>query len=135
MTELGPSKIVCIGLNYAEHAAELGDGWHPVGAIPAAPLEPEKLSQDLGTLHRFAERAGRDPSEIDVAMKAPLYDPDATSGGARRRFSGEVEQVLQDIRTYAEVGVSHIIFDVRSGDLNQTLERMAWLSEDIMGRA
>jgi probable F420-dependent oxidoreductase len=116
-------------------AAELGDCWHPVGAIPAAPLEPEKLSRDLATLRRYAEGAGRDPSEIEIAMKAPLYDPDTISGGARRRFSGDADQVLQDIQTYADVGVGHIIFDVRSADLNQTLERMAWLSEDIMGRA
>ena len=40
-------------------AAELADGWHPVGAIPAAPLEPEELAQSLVTLHQYAERAGR----------------------------------------------------------------------------
>ena len=28
-------------------AAQLGNGWHPVGAIPAAPLEPEDLAGDL----------------------------------------------------------------------------------------
>ena len=116
-------------------AAELGYGWHPVGAIPAAPLEPEELAQDLATLQRYAERAGRDPSEIEVAMKAPLYDRGATAGGARRRFSGEVEQVLQDVQTYADIGVSHIIFDARGSDLNQTLERMAWLAEEVISQA
>ena len=113
-------------------AAELGNGWHPVGAIPAAPLEPEELAQGLVALNRYAERAGRDPKEIQVAMKAPLYDPGANPGGARRRFSGEPEQILQDVQTYAEVGVTHAIFDIRSSDLNQTLERMAWFAEEII---
>jgi probable F420-dependent oxidoreductase len=116
-------------------AAELGNGWHPVGAIPAAPLEPEELSENVATLRRYAQRAGRDPAEIEVAMKAPLYDPGAPSAGNRRRFSGAPEQVLQDVYTYAQVGVSHIIFDIRSADLNQSLERMAWFAQEVMARA
>ena len=113
-------------------AAELGNGWHPVGAIPAAPLEPEELAQGLVALNRYAERAGRDPGEIEVAMKAPLYDPGTSPGGARRRFSGVPEQILRDVQTYTDVGVTHTIFDIRSSDLNQTLDRMAWFAEEII---
>jgi probable F420-dependent oxidoreductase len=115
-------------------AAELGNGWHPVGTIPAAPMEPEDLAQDLVRLRRYAEEAERDPAELDVAMKAPLYDPDIAGSGSRRRFAGEPEQVLQDIQTYTDVGVTHIIFDIRSDDLNQTTDRMAWFAEDIMAQ-
>ena len=115
-------------------AAELGNGWHPVGAIPAAPLEPEELDQNIVTLRRFAERAGRDPGEIDVAMKAPLYDPALSSGESRRRFSGDPEQVAHDVQTYADTGVSQIIFDIRSADMSETTERMAWFAEEIIAR-
>ena len=115
-------------------AAELGNGWHPVGAIPAAPLEPEELDQNMVTLRRFAERAGRDPGEIDVAMKAPLYDPALSSRESRRRFSGDPEQVAHDVQTYADTGVSQIIFDIRSADLSETTERMAWFTEEIIAR-
>jgi alkanesulfonate monooxygenase SsuD/methylene tetrahydromethanopterin reductase-like flavin-dependent oxidoreductase (luciferase family) len=106
-----------------------------VGATPAAPLEPEELAENLVTLRRYAERAGRDPAELDVAMKAPLYDPELTTGANRRRFSGEPEQVLQDIQTYTEIGVSHVIFDIRSSDLSQTTERMAWFAEEVLVHA
>ena len=115
-------------------AAQLGDGWHPVGTIPAAPLEPEELAGDLARLHRYAEEAGRDPQGLDVAMKAPLYDPGVYTGGQRRRFSGEPDQLLQDIQTYSDVGVTHTIFDIRSTDLNQTTERMAWFAEEVIAK-
>ena len=62
-------------------AAEIGDAWHPVGAIPATPLEPEELAVNLATLRGFAEGAGRDPSRIQVSMKAPLYDASMDAGG------------------------------------------------------
>jgi hypothetical protein len=113
-------------------AAQLGNAWHPVGATPATPLEPEQLTKDIATLHRFAERAGRDPAEIEVAMKAPIYDPDTASIGGRRRFSGTADDVRRDIETYSELGVSHLIFDIRKPDLSQTLKAMEWFSEVIM---
>lgn len=117
-------------------AARLGDGWHPVGAIPAAPLEPEELAQNISLLHRYAENADRNPEELEVSMKAPLYDVDTTpSGTSRRRFSGEPEQMLQDIQTYEDVGVSCIIFDIRGNDLNRSLERLEWFSEEVMSRS
>ena len=116
-------------------AAQLGDAWHPVGAIPAAPLEPEELSQKLVTLQRYAEEAGRDPKEIEVAMKAPLYDTSLSSAGDRRRFSGSPDQVLQDVQTYSDIGVDHLIFDIREPDLSQSLERMEWFAQEVMAHA
>ena len=113
-------------------AVEHGNAWHPVGATPATPLEPEKLAADIEYMRRHAERIGRDPSEVGVAMKAPLYDTERASEGDRRRFSGEPEQIAADIQTYGDLGVDNLIFDVRGSDLGRILERMAWLSEEVM---
>ncbi len=112
-------------------AAQIGDAWHPVGAIPAAPLEPEELAENLALLHDYAEKAGRDPSQIQVSVKAPLYDANS-SGDVRRRFSGSADEVRQDVQTYADVGVTHLIFDFRTADPNQTEDRMARFSEEVM---
>ena len=112
-------------------AAKIGDCWHPVGAIPAAPLEPEELAENLVMLRRYAEQAGRDPSKIQVSVKAPLYDS-GDSGGPRRRFSGSADEVRQDVQTYSDVGVTHLIFDFRTADPNQTEDRMAQFAEEVM---
>ena len=79
------------------------------------------MAQDLVRLHRYAENAGRDPLELDVAIKAPLYDPQMPSSGSRRRFSGDQEQILQDVQTYGDIGVTHIIFDIRSAVRSRSL--------------
>ncbi len=112
-------------------AARIGNCWHPVGAIPAAPLEPEQLAQNLVTLREYAEKAGRDPSDIQVSVKAPLYDS-GSSSDVRRRFAGSADEVRQDVQTYAEVGVTHLIFDFRTADPQQTEDRMARFAEEIM---
>ena len=112
-------------------AAQIGNAWHPVGAIPAAPLEPEELAENLVLLHDYAEKAGRDPSQIQVSVKAPLYDSN-NSDGPRRRFTGSPDQVRQDVQTYSDVGVTHLIFDFRTADPHQTEDRMAQFSEEVM---
>jgi hypothetical protein len=86
-------------------------------------------------MRRYAERAGRDPSSIEVSMKAPLYDASSDAGGPRRRFSGPPEAVLQDIHVYGEVGVTHLIFDFRSPSHSETEERMARFAEEVMSAA
>src|SRR5574342_717198 len=55
-------------------AARLGDGWHPIGGVPTIPLEPEDMARDLETLAAYAEKAGRNPKEIRVALKGSLFD-------------------------------------------------------------
>ncbi|MGH7771388.1 MAG: LLM class F420-dependent oxidoreductase [Candidatus Binatia bacterium] len=116
-------------------AAELGDGWHPIGGVPTIPLEPEDLAKSLDTLTRYAQAAGRNPKEICVAFKASLFDPGRESTpGRRRRFIGNAEELASDIREYAKVGVDHLILDVRTPDPTQTLERMDWLAKEVLAK-
>jgi probable F420-dependent oxidoreductase len=106
-------------------AARLGDGWHPVGANPAVPLTPAELKASLDLLHREAEAAGRDPSALTISFKAPVYDPTTpVAGGTRRPLSGSADQIMEDIAEYARLGVSELVFDFRSEDLSESLDRM-----------
>jgi len=110
--------------------AQYGAGWHPVGANPAVPLRPHELQASLDELRRLTEAAGRDFDALTISYKAPLYD--VTQSGAlekqvgleRRPFSGTTAQVAEDIRTYARLGVSELIFDFRSETLTESLERL-----------
>jgi probable F420-dependent oxidoreductase len=110
-------------------AARYGDGWHPVGANAAVPLRPAELRASLDELSRLTEAAGRDPKALTISYKAPVYDaPQATAEGERRPFSGTPAQILDDVETYARLGVSELIFDFRSERLEETLERMERLA-------
>jgi probable F420-dependent oxidoreductase len=105
-------------------AARYGDGWHPVGANPAAMLAPPEFKTLLDELHRLTEAERRDPRALTISYKAPMYDEGVASGGVRRPFSGTADQILEDIATYADLGVSELIFDFRSEEPKESLERM-----------
>ena len=108
--------------------ARLGDGWHPVGANPAVPLRPPELRASLEELARLTEAEGRDPSTLTISYKAPVYDRARSDGGERRLFSGGPQAILDDAATFAALGVSELIFDVRSESLAESLERMERLA-------
>jgi probable F420-dependent oxidoreductase len=114
-------------------AAQLGDGWHPIGGVPTIPLEPEDIRRDLVTLADYARIAGRDPKNIHVALKGSLFDREKqTVPGKRRRFLGGCEEIAEDIRDYRDAGVQTMIFDVRRPSAAATLERMEWLATQVI---
>jgi probable F420-dependent oxidoreductase len=119
--------------------AKLGDGWHPVGANPAVPLGAGELRARLDELHRLTEAEGRDPGTLTISYKAPIYDAGRPSSGAssadRRPFSGTTAHVVDDIATWAKLGVSELIFDFRSATLTESLERMERFATTIMPAA
>jgi probable F420-dependent oxidoreductase len=111
--------------------ARLGDGWHPVGANPAVPLRPPELRASLEELRRLTEAEGRDPSTLTISYKAPVYDRAQSDGGERRLFSGGAQAFLDDVAAFAALGVSELIFDVRSETLAESLDRMERLAPII----
>ncbi len=112
--------------------ARLGDGWHPVGANPAVPLGPDELRRALEELARLTEAQGRDPKALTISYKAPVYDSErAIAGSDRRPFTGSAAQIHDDIETFAQLGVSELIFDFRSDRLDRSLERMERFAKDL----
>ena len=114
--------------------AKYGDGWHPVGAVDAAPLLPDEFQAKLDRLYRLTAEQGRDPAAIQISLKAPVYDknPGVTASGERRYFTGTDEQIADDIRLYQGMGVSEMVFDFRAPTLEASIERMQACAEGVM---
>ncbi len=104
--------------------ARHGDGWHPVGGTAAVPLRPAEFRASLDELYRLTEKEGRDPSRLTISYKVPVYDAAVVDAGGRRPFSGSPEQILEDVETYARLGVSELVVDFRGDRIEESLERM-----------
>jgi len=70
--------------------ATIGDGWY--GHVFWR--NPEQMPQDIHTIKRFAEQAGRDPNSLTYA--APAYE---------RTF----EDVLRSLPSYQKAGLEHVV--------------------------
>ena len=115
-------------------AGQQGDAWYPISSNPQFPLEePEQLAVGMRRLATQAERAGRDPSEVEVIFRTHHYrlERDGNSG-ERAAFSGSVEQIAADIRQYEEMGVSGLVVDL--GRISRSVEDVLGHLEDLATR-
>lgn len=113
--------------------ARHGNGWHPVGAVAASPLPPDEMRAHLATLKRLTEAEGRDFDAVHISYKAPIYDagiPDRD--GRRRSFSGTAEQIADDIRSFAAIGVHELIFDFRGQSQAESIDRLQRFAAEVM---
>ena len=51
--------------------------------------------------------------------------------GERQPFAGSQEQIIDDIATFARLGVKEFIFDFRGNELEESLEKMEQFSSII----
>jgi probable F420-dependent oxidoreductase len=112
-------------------AALLGDGWHPIGLRPPAGLYPEEYAKAAAEIRRQADAAGRDPKAIVLSFRAPLKFVDGAITGQRAPFIGTPETIVEDIRTYQRLGVSHLIFDFAGPSAEAIIEQLHRFVEEV----
>ncbi len=112
-------------------AAELGDGWLPIGLRPPAILEPEELAGKIARLRTLTRRAGRPEDAV-----APCFSTDVaferTPGPTRRLMSGRPEQIAADLRQYQDIGVQNFILNFRADSTSGLQECMEQFSRQVM---
>ena len=93
-------------------AAEIGNGWIPIGTNPAFPMGTlEQLTHGIKRLASHAETMGRDPSEFEIVFKTfdmELTMESRTSTAERPLFKGSPEEIAVEIRRYEQIGVTQL---------------------------
>jgi probable F420-dependent oxidoreductase len=116
--------------------ARLGDAWYPIGMNPTYPVGTvAQMTESLSRIHAYAEEAGRDPAEIGVAYNVTWNnDQEATTlpDGTRRSFTGNAEQIAEDIKAFEAIGVKDILFGFDKPELADTLEGMERFATNVM---
>jgi len=112
-------------------AAHLGDGWHPIGLRPPAGLTPEEYAKAAADLRSQARQAGREPKTITLSLRAPIRFTDGAASGARTPFIGSRDQIVEDIRAYQRLGVSHLIFDFAGSSVEAIVEQLHRFAEEV----
>ena len=119
-------------------AGRLADKWFPIGTNPTYPVRtPSQLAESLSTVRRHAEDAGRDPSSVGVAYSSGMSaigEPAQHPDGSRRAFTGDAEQIAEDIRGFEAEGVEDMTFRFDRATLDETLEAMQQFAEAVMAR-
>jgi len=119
-------------------AGRMGDGWYPVGNNPAAPFDTRALyAAGLADVRQAAEQAGRDPASLETGLLALWFrQGEGATGrdGKRLCFTGAAADILEDIETFAQAGLKHLVISFESDDLNRSLDRIEAFASEVMSR-
>ena len=85
-------------------AAKYGDGWH------AYRLEPDEIAERSAYVREKAASLGRDPSAIEISVRAPLVLGDA-SMEVSRAFAGTPDDVRRQLGAQRDAGVTTVVFE------------------------
>ena len=88
-----------------KRVATMADGW-----LPAA-MPPVVLKRMMTGIKGMAQEAGRDPSELEVVVRANFVVTEEPLGDPRSICTGSPEQIKADIAAIREIGVDEIHFD------------------------
>jgi probable F420-dependent oxidoreductase len=86
-------------------AATLADGYTG-GNIPLA-----DLAGVVARVQAAARAAGRDPERFPIVCRGSFRLTDEPLGAGRRALSGSLDEIREDIRRYADAGVSELFLD------------------------
>ena len=111
-----------------ERAVSYGDGWHPVG------LTPDEVAEKAEYLDEMLVAKMKRRSEFVISMRKNLQI--VTEGkldvmDERETLRGTREKITKGLEQYGRAGVSHLVFQVLSGDLKGIVETMKTFSKDI----
>jgi probable F420-dependent oxidoreductase len=101
-----------------QRVARLADGWNPTG-IPI-----EGMAAMFASIKQMATGAGRDPSSLEMVVRANLHLTEKPLGKDRPVFAGSLDQIKEDGAACRQIGATEVHFEPGFAP-GQTLEN--WL--------
>jgi alkanesulfonate monooxygenase SsuD/methylene tetrahydromethanopterin reductase-like flavin-dependent oxidoreductase (luciferase family) len=108
-----------------KRVAKFADGWHPVG-MPA-PV----IGQMWESIKTMAKEAGRDPSKLKLSIRGNLTLLDKPAGEGRWAFTGNLDEVKQDIAAAKALNPDELTIDVTFSPQVKTADDFIKMNEQM----
>jgi len=90
-----------------KRVATEASGWFPAG-IPLSGIGPM-----FEGIKGMAKEAGRDPSALDLVVRANVEIHNTPTQKDRRDFTGTLQQIAEDVTRTQKLGAAEMLFDVQ----------------------
>jgi probable F420-dependent oxidoreductase len=112
-----------------DRVARYSNGWNPVGIPPAG------VAGMFEGIKSAAKEAGRDPSELELIMRANVEVSDSALGDDRASFCGSPDQIAADIAATREIDADELCIDVTFDPAVRTIDDYVGRIELLHGLA
>jgi probable F420-dependent oxidoreductase len=118
--------------------ARLGDGWYPIGTNPQFRLDTmTRYEKGVARLKGLVREAGRDPADVTLAYRITQWGkalPPRADNGERRLFSGEIADIIGDLKAFRDFGVTHVDFNFTGETAEDMLAHMRRFREEVLAK-
>lgn len=118
--------------------ARLGDGWYPIGTNPQHRLDSMKrFAAGVERLRRLTREAGREPMAVAIAYRVTNWGkslPNRADDGERRLFSGEIDDIVADLRAFRDFGVGYVDFNFNGETAEAIIANMRRFRGEVLDK-
>ena len=108
--------------------ARLGDGWHPNGGTVS------DLGDRFDVVKTMCAEFDRDPDEVSLVVRGELDVLDTPSDSPSTPMFGTPDQLLRSIEAYESIGVSEIVLQVGTDDVDRIRRVQESFAERVLAR-
>ena len=109
-------------------AARLGDAWHPNGGSVT------DMGERFETVRTMCAEFDRDPDEVTLVVRGELDILDTPSDNPLTPMIGTPDQLLWTIEGYESIGVSEIVLQVGTDDVDRIRRTQEAFAERVLSR-
>ncbi len=91
----------------------------------------EGMAQMFEGVKQMAREAGRDPSSLEMIVRANLEVTERPLGNGRMIFTGDLSQIQEDAAACRRIGAHELFFDPTFSPGGQSLDRWLALMEEL----
>jgi alkanesulfonate monooxygenase SsuD/methylene tetrahydromethanopterin reductase-like flavin-dependent oxidoreductase (luciferase family) len=118
MAAFSPSALKRVGTE--------ANGWFPVG-IPLS-----GVGSIFDEIKSMAKNAGRDPSALELIVRANVEIHNAPIQKGRADFAGTLEQIAEDVTTARKLGAAEIAIDAQFSPGVETAKDLVACMEKLL---
>jgi probable F420-dependent oxidoreductase len=116
------------GSRAQRRAARYGDAWFPY----FVKITPQELRAGFDNVQRWAAEAGREPAEIRLACCLPIELRQEPVPQEEGRLIGNVEQIIEALKGFQEVGVEHIALQFMVPRYPERMEQIEQFAKEVV---
>ena len=107
-----------------ERVVKFGDGWHPVG------ISAQQYASGIEQIGRLEKKDFSWTLRINFAANQKIDSKyKGADGSPRLRLVGNTDEIIAKMQEYQDVGVSHLVCDIRADSEKQYFEQLKIVRE------
>ena len=111
-----PIYLAAFSPGALRRTARVANGWNPV-LLPI-----DAMTQMIASIKSMAREAGRNPEEVEVIVRANIFQTPEPLGKDRSIFHGSRDQIAADLADTRKLGVAEIFIDPTFSPAGESLQ-------------